>query len=347
MARTGKGRRPGDDSQEEGAPEYVEISDTTAGGSTAPEDNPQEDYIERMGILSQLWLDNVRSNQKGAYEELLDQLSVLAHEAYPLLSVAKAEEVLGCIQDTSGQYLIGDKGFVLQVEKDDCIIRRTSWKRVGKATDREDVKKALDKYYEIADGLAKAQNTAMEAIEALGENLDDHDTIVNILKHIQNPCIQVTAMQEKVAYQPCFPRHEDAVVAFDNYVTHTGYRDLHAEAAEGKPIRDLVVARHMPDPQALPPNCTESTRVLAALLSFVLQREVGQRATAAECATAFQCDADIMMQVTTGKRTKGKGGKGTKRKSSAASGSRTSPRKKAKQSEPKEEDDDNDDEDKE
>ena len=125
---------------------------------------------------------------------------------------------MGCIQDTSGQYLIRDKGFVLQVEKDDCIIRQMSWKRVGKATDREEVKKALDTYYEIADGLAKAQNTAMEAIEALGENLDDHDTIVNILKHIQNPCIQVTATQEKLAYQPCFPRNEDAVVAFDNYV---------------------------------------------------------------------------------------------------------------------------------
>ena len=116
----------------------------------------------------------------------------------------------------------------------------------------------------------------------------------------------------------------------------------HAEAAEGKPIKELVAARHVPDPQALPPNCTESTRVLAALLSFVLQREVGQRATAAECVAAFQCDEDIMRQVTTGKKTKGKGGKGTKRKSSTASGSRTSPRKKAKQSEPKEEDDDED-----
>ena len=78
MARTGKGKKAGDDSQEEGGPEYVEISDTTAGGSTAPEDNPQEDYIERLGILSRLWLDNVRVNQRGAYEELLDQLSVLA-----------------------------------------------------------------------------------------------------------------------------------------------------------------------------------------------------------------------------------------------------------------------------
>ena len=385
MARTGKRKQPGDDSQEEGGPEYVEISDTTAGGSTAPEDNPQEDYIERMGVLSKLWADNVRSNQGGAYEELLDQLLVLAHEVYPLLADAKAEEVLGCIKDTSGQYLIGNKGFVLQVEKDDCIIRRTNWKKVGKATDREDVKKALDTYYEIAEGLAKAQDTAMEAIEALGENLVDHDTIVNILKHIQNPCIQVTATQEKLAYQPCFPRDEDAVVAFDNYVgamedlaaKHSVYMEelwqvmqvatthnatltvmnnvfippiqvtvtsrSHTEATEGKPIQELVTARHLPDPQALPPSCTESTRVLAALLSFVLQREVsGQQATAAECATAFKCDADIMRQVTTGKKTKGKGGKGTKRKTSAASGSRTSPRKKARIAEQKEEDDDED-----
>ena len=104
MARTGRGKRSGDDSQEE-VPEYVEISDTTAGGSTAPEDSPQEDYIERMGILSRLWLDNVRSNQRGAYEELIDHLLVLAHEAYPLLADAKAEEVLGCIQDTSGSVL--------------------------------------------------------------------------------------------------------------------------------------------------------------------------------------------------------------------------------------------------
>ena len=385
MARTGKRKQPRDDSQEEGGPEYVEISDTTAGGSTAPEDNPEEDYIERMGVLSKLWVDNVRSNQGGAYEELLDQLLVLAHEVYPLLADAKAEEVLGCINDTSGQYLIGNKGFVLQVEKDDCIIRRTNWKKVGKATDKEDVKKALDTYYEIAEGLAKAQDVAMETIEALGENLVDHDTIVNILKHIQNPCIQVTATQEKLAYQPCFPRDEDAVVAFDDYVRamedlaakHSTYMEelwqvmqvatthnatltvmnnvfippiqvtvtsrSHTEATEGKPIQELVTARHLPDPQALPPSCTESTRVLAALSSFVLQREVGgQWVTAAECTTAFKCDADIMRQVTTGKKMKGKGGKGTKRKTSATSGSRTSPRKKAKTEEQKEEDDDED-----
>ena len=124
MAKTRQGKRLGGGSQEEEGPDYIEVSDTTARGSTAPEDNPDKDYIERMGILSQVWLDTVRSNQIEAYRELLDQLFVLAHEAYPLLAEAEAEEVLGCIPDTSGQYLIGDKGFVLQVEKDDCIIQR-------------------------------------------------------------------------------------------------------------------------------------------------------------------------------------------------------------------------------
>ena len=40
MARPRCGKKPGDDSQEEGVPEYIEVSDTTAGGSTAAEDNP-------------------------------------------------------------------------------------------------------------------------------------------------------------------------------------------------------------------------------------------------------------------------------------------------------------------
>ena len=52
--------------------------------------NPEEDYIEHIGILGQVWLDNVRRNQIEAYRELLDQLFVVAHEAYPLLAEAEA-----------------------------------------------------------------------------------------------------------------------------------------------------------------------------------------------------------------------------------------------------------------
>ena len=86
-----------------------------------------------------------------------------------------------------------------------------------------------------------------------------------------------------------------------------------AEAEGGKPIQELATARHTPDPQALPPNCSESTRVMTALLSFVLQRQItGQRATAAMCAEAFGCDATIMKCLATGKKASGKGGKGTK-----------------------------------
>ena len=119
-----------------------------------------------------------------------------------------------------------------------------------------------------------------------------------------------------------------------------------AEAAEGKPIQELVIACHIPDPQALTQGCSKSTRMLAALLSFVLQRQItGQQATAAECAAAFQCDANIMKQLATGKKTSGKGGRGTKWKSSSASGTRSSMRKKAKTSEPKAEEDDDEEDD--
>ena len=55
-------------------------------------------------------------------------------------------------------------------------------------------------------------------IEELGEVVDDHDTIVNILTHVQNPCIQVTATQEKAASTPRFPRNEEAMVKLDAYV---------------------------------------------------------------------------------------------------------------------------------
>ena len=140
MAKTRWGRKPGDDSQEEEGQEVIKVSDTTAGVSTGPEDNPSEDYIEQLGMLSQLWLDNIRNNQVEAYRELLDQLLLLAHEVYPLMADADAEAVLGCIHDTSGQYLVGERGFVLQVNKDDAIIRCKRWSRIGKVSEKEDVK---------------------------------------------------------------------------------------------------------------------------------------------------------------------------------------------------------------
>ena len=388
MAKTRQGKKPGNDSQEEEGQEIIEVSDTTAGASTSPEDNPSEDYVEQLGMLSQLWLDNIRNSQAEAYRELLEQLLSLAHEIYPLLGNAEVEAVLGCIQDTSGQYLVGERGFVLQVNKDDAIIRRKRWSRVGKASKKEDVKTKLDEYYAEADALAQAQNMAMDVIEELGEVVDDHDTIVNILTHIQNPCIQVTATQEKAASTPHFPRNEEAMVKFNIYVRtmedfamrHSTYMEKlwqlmqvcinhnavidvmnnvfippiqvtvtsrdQVEAAEGKPLQELAMTRHIPDPQALPADCSESMRILAAFLSFVLQRQItGQQGTAAACAEAFECDMMIMERLATGKKASGKGGRGTKRKSSSTSGQKSSTRKKAKTSGPKVDDDDEEDDD--
>ena len=103
--------------------DVVEVSETTAGASTSPEDNPTDAYVDQLGMLSQLWLDNVRNSQAEAYCELLEQLLLLSHEIYPLLADADAEAVLGCIKDTSSRYLVRERGFVLQVTKEDCIIR--------------------------------------------------------------------------------------------------------------------------------------------------------------------------------------------------------------------------------
>ena len=387
MAKTRHGKKPGDDSQEEEGHEVIEVSDTTAGASTSPEHNPGEDYVEKLGMIGQLWLENVRNSQVEAYRELLEQLLSLAHEIYPLLADVDAEVVLGCIQDTSGQYLVGGRGFVLQINKDDAIIRRKRWSRVGKTSEKEDVKTKLDEYYVEADALAQAQNLAMDTIEELGEVIDDHDTIVNILTHVQNPCMQVTAMQEKAASTSHFPREEEAIVKFDHYVgkmeklgmRHSVYMEKlwqlmqvcinhnvvidvmnnvfipsiqvtvtsrdQAEA-EGKPLQELAMARHTPDPQALPADCAESTRILAAILSFILQGQIsGQQATAATCGEAFECDVTIMERLAMGKKASGKGGKKTKRKSSSMSGPKSSTRKKAKTSGPKVEDDDDDEDD--
>ena len=388
MAKTRQGKKPDDDPQEEEGQEIIKVSDTTAGASTSPEDNPSEEYVEKLGMISQLWLDNVRNSQVEAYRELLEQLLSLAHEIYPLLANADAEAVLGCIQDTSGQYLVGERGFVLQVNKDDAIIRRKRWSRVGKTSEKEDVKTKLDEYYAEADALAQSQSMAMDVIEELGKVVDDHDTIVNILTHVQNPCMQVTATQEKAASTPRFPRDEEAMVKFDNYVgtmeelamRHSAYMEklwqlmqvcinhnavidvmnnvfippiqvtvtsrVQAEVAEGKPLQALASVRHTPDPQVLPADCAESTRILAAFLSFVLQGQItGQQATAAACGEAFECNVTIMEQLTTGKKASGKGGKKTKRKSSSTSGPKSSTKKKAKTSGPKVEDDDEEDDD--
>ena len=335
MARTGRGKKGHGSHRGEDEEDAVEISDTTVG--TEPEDNPNEEYVEKLGILSQLWLDNVRNNQVEAYRELLDQLFILAREIYPLLSEADAEAVLSCIEDKSGQYLVGEKEFVLQVTKDDAVIRHKSWKGIGKTADRQEIKKALDEFYQEADTLAQTQSGMMDAIEELGEAIADHDTIVNILKHLQNPCIQVTATQEHADAVPRFPRCEEAAGKFDQYVasvedlamrhsaymerlwqlaqvstTHTAVLDVmnnvfippiqvtmtsraQAEAAGGKPLQEMAISCHTPDPQTLSPKCSESTRVLAALVSFALQSRIsGQQATAAKCAMNFQCDVTLM-----------------------------------------------------
>ena len=172
-------------------------------------------------------------------------------------------------------------------------------------------------YIVAMEDLTMRHSVYMEKLWQVMQVCTTHNAVMDIMNNVLIPPIQVTVTSRN-----------------------------QAEAAEGKPIQDLAIASHTPDPQALTQGCSEGTRMLAALLSFVLQEQVtGQQATAAECASAFQCDADIMKHLTTGKKTSGKGGKGTKRKSSTASGSKSSTGKKIKTPKPKAEHEDNEDDD--
>ena len=163
--------------------------------------------------------------------------------------------------------------------------------------------------------LSSGHSAYMEKLGQLMQVCTNQNTVIDVMNNVFIPLIQVMITSRS-----------------------------RAETEEGKTLQELAMTYHTPDPQTLPPNCSESTRVLAALLSFVLQGQIaGQPATAATCAESFGCDATTLEQLTTGEKASGKGGKGTKRKSSSTGGQKGSPKKKAKPTKPK--DDDNDEED--
>ena len=173
----------------------------------------------------------------------------------------------------------------------------------------------FDAYIGTMEELAMRHSVYMEKLWQLMQVCMNRNAVIDVMNNVFIPPIQVTVTS----------------------------RDQ-AEAVEGKPLQELAMARHTPDPQALPGNCSESTRVLTAFLSFVLQRQItGQQATAATCMEAFECNVTLMERLATGRKASGKGVKGTKRKSSSTSGQKSSTGKKAKTSGPREEDDDEED----
>ena len=69
----------------------------------------------------------------------------------------------------------------------------------------------LTKYYGAANAICNGQNRYIDALEALRKVVRDHNMFMNILNHIQIPCVQVTAQASSTeARQPRFPNTEDA-----------------------------------------------------------------------------------------------------------------------------------------
>ena len=179
----------------------------------------------------------------------------------------------------------------------------------------EEARTKLDNYIGVMEELEMGHSIYMEKLWHLMQVCTNHNTVIDVINNVFIPPIQVTITSRN-----------------------------QTEAEGGRPLQELATTCHTPDPQALPPNCSESTWVLAALLSFVLQRQIaGQTATAATCAEAFGCDATTMERLTTGKKVSGKGGKGTKQKSSSISGQKGSTKKKTELDKPRDDDNEEDD----
>ena len=223
----------------------------------------------------------------------------------------------------------------------------------------------------------------MDSLKKLGRLVTNHDTFVNIIKHVQNPCVQVTAEADSSEVRtPQFLKLKEAKEALSGYYevvedltnNHASYMEKlwqlqgqctdqnifldvtnqvyipavqvtvtsrhQEETAEGKTFQQLAASRHTPNPEKLPTSCLGSTRTLAALVYFILFRQVsGEPATVAECTRDFKCDATMLEQLTTGKTDGDKQSKGpkSKRKSSRLSKKAA---KKAKRDDDNEEEDD-------
>ena len=339
MARTRRTKIDNEGSKEDTDVEIIgeqgptSMAGTAAGASTSPEDNPANTYLDQLNMLAQLWSQNVITNQAGSYRELMEQLLELAHKIFPLLAQADAEAVLDSVEDSPGSFLAGERGFALQVSKEDSIIHRKRWASVERT---EEVKVALADYYDAACGLVDAQGRFMDALEELGRLVLDHDTLMNIIKHVQCPCVQVTAEAEKLeARLPQFPKGKAAKRALSDYYEMTwdlannygAYMEKlghlqeqcsdqnvflnvtnhvyipniqvtvmsrhHEETAEGRTFQQLATTRNTPNHNRLPASCSGSTLTLVALVHFVLFRQIS-----GQVATVAECARDFKCDAT-------------------------------------------------
>ena len=122
MVRTTRSGRKDDAGERPQEEEDVEIIDPPvprAGVSTGTGAQHEDPHMQQLVMLGQIWVDSVREEQATAYRDLLEQLLVVSHEIYLLLTQADGRAVVESVQDTTGKYLEGKHGFSLQVTKED------------------------------------------------------------------------------------------------------------------------------------------------------------------------------------------------------------------------------------
>ena len=117
--------------------------------------------------------------------------------------------------------------------------------------------------------------------EGSGIKIEDKSVFLDIIKQVQLPAVQVSVrMVEEI------------------------------EKMEGKTIRELMLAQHLPNYKKIYQNMTEQSRTMAAFMYYILYEQItGLHKSQTGCAAEFRCQTTPFKRLITGKKQPGRPGR--------------------------------------
>ena len=121
----------------------------------------------------------------------------------------------------------------------------------------------------------------MSSTKVLEEKIKNKSLILDIIKQVQLPAVQVSIRTVE-----------------------------ELEQLEGKTYRELTLLHHLLNFRRIYPNATEQTRTMAAFIYYVLYKSITSlRPSQTGCAAKFRCATTPFKRLITGKRQPGRPGR--------------------------------------
>ena len=242
--------------------------------------NPDEDeppaptkFVRAYKAAGKDWLDSVVKEGEEAYIRLFDKLLELGGPYIDNFDQADRQQVFKCIRDKTGMFL-DDDDFVTYVETKEE-------KQKPRYVLTSDAKVALTDYYDAVHTLCEAQQNFVKSTQVLEKKIADKSIFLDIIKQVQLPSVKVEIRTVE-----------------------------EMERMEGKTYRELTLICHPPNFKRINPNANEQTRMMAAYIYCVLQKQItGTRASQTGCATDFKCQTTPFKRLIMGKRQPGRPGR--------------------------------------